>query len=215
MSRRSDRKRQQAHPATVNAMIDDAAYEQGPRGSLERKKPEWATRSQNADMRQWLADDMARRDPEPGQLPDTLLGTMIGLKKRSKAMFKPEADDVEAARRLSKLTGYTFEECLKAYSDVNEMNTPSYEGGTLIQKKGEQKAVILEKLGKSPAPPTSAQAPRLAALAEAGTVDGLVVKALQHRASELCGVEAIKAARSRPIAYGDLGIISMMRHGRR
>jgi hypothetical protein len=86
----------------------------------------------------------------------------------------------------------------------------------LYQWEGDtgMKSVILEKLGKAPAPPTPVQTSRLAALAETGTVDGLVVKALQHRTSERCGVEAIKAARARPIAYGDFGIIAMMRQGR-
>ena len=170
-----------------------------PYGDLARLRAEfWANTSQALDC----------VPVKPGQLCGTRLG------KRSKAMFKLEAGDVEAAERMSKLTGYTFAECVKAYSDVNEMNTPSYEGGTLIQKKGDQKAVILEKLGKAPAPPTPVQTSRLAALAETGTVDGLVVKALQHRTSERCGVEAIKAARARPIAYGDFGIIAMMRQGR-
>jgi hypothetical protein len=59
-------------------------------------------------------------------------GTKLG--KRSNAMLKLEKGDVEAADRLAKLSGLTFEECLKIYSDLNVMNTPSYLGGELIEK---------------------------------------------------------------------------------
>ena len=148
-----------------------------PYGDLARLRAEfWANTSQVPD----------RVPVKPGQQCGTRLG------KRSKAMFKLEADDVEAARRLSKLTGYTFEECLKAYSDVNEMNTPSYEGGTLIQKKGETKSAVGAGIW----------------------TDRLAVQAENQRAHVQYGIEMVKAARSRPIAFGDHGVISMMRHGR-
>jgi len=53
-----------------------------PRGDMERAKLEWAAR-QNTETREWLADYLERVDPWPGQRPDTLLGTKVGLKKRS------------------------------------------------------------------------------------------------------------------------------------
>jgi hypothetical protein len=53
-----------------------------PRRDMERAKLEWAAR-QNTQTRQWLADYLKRVDPEPGQRADTLLGTKLGLKKRS------------------------------------------------------------------------------------------------------------------------------------
>ena len=42
----------------------------------------------------------------------------------------------------------------------------------------------------------------------------LAVQAENQRAHVQYGIEMVKAARSRPIAYGDLGIIAMMRQGR-
>jgi hypothetical protein len=49
----------------------------------------------------------------------------------------------------------------------------------------------------------------------AGTCsDRWAVHAQNQRAREAIGPEMVKIARSRPIAYGDLGVINMMRHGR-
>jgi hypothetical protein len=59
--------------------IEAATAGRDPRGDLEAIK--WAARSLNSDMRTWLSDYLARVDPQPGQPADTLLGSMIGLKK--------------------------------------------------------------------------------------------------------------------------------------
>jgi hypothetical protein len=45
-------------------------------------------------------------------------------------------------------------------------------------------------------------------------IDPYVTKAELDRATTQCQVEMVKAARSRPIAYGDRGVINMMRQGR-
>jgi hypothetical protein len=81
VSNRRNRKQGKVHPAVANAMIDDAAYRQGPRGDLERRKAEFA--AHNVEVREWLADYLRIVDPEPGQKGDGLLGTMIGVRKRS------------------------------------------------------------------------------------------------------------------------------------
>jgi len=39
--------------------------------------------AQNSETREWLLEHMRRTDPEPGQRPDTMLGSKIGLKERS------------------------------------------------------------------------------------------------------------------------------------
>ena len=110
---------------------------------------------------------------------------LAGAAHRDRAALEPAAHPACAAAG-------PFEECLKAYSDVNEINTPSYMGGTLIQKKGEKKSAVGAGIWS----------------------DRLAVQAENQRAHVQYGVEMVKAARSRPIAYGNLGIIAMMRHGR-
>jgi hypothetical protein len=35
------------------------------------------------------------------------------------------------------------------------------------------------------------------------------------RAQQQIGIELVKSARSRPVGYGDLGLIDFLRHGRR
>ena len=60
---------------------------------------------------------------------------LAGAAHRDRAALEPAAHPACAAAG-------PFEECLKAYSDVNEINTPSYMGGTLIQKKGETKSAV-------------------------------------------------------------------------
>jgi len=133
MSSRSDRKKagRAWHPARTAEMLGlierFREYERAmasypdPYGDLARIKDEFWSAARGA------------LDCVPIALGQAC-GTRLG--KKGKAVLKLEAGDVEAAERMSKLTGYSFEECLKAYSDVNEMNTLSYEGGTLIQKKG-------------------------------------------------------------------------------
>jgi hypothetical protein len=55
----------------------------------------------------------------------------------------------------------------------------------------------------------------LKAVPGAGTYsDRMAVRAQNQRAHAQYGIEVIKAARAHPIAYGDRGVINMMRHGR-
>jgi hypothetical protein len=123
--------------------------------------------------------------------------------------LKLEAGDVERAEALAKETGLSFDECIKIYSDINIMNTPSYQGGQLIQKAG----------GLPPSAQAALRELDLAsenhAAAKRGHgIDPYVTKANLDRATTQCQLELVKAARSRPIAYGDLGVINLMRHGR-
>jgi hypothetical protein len=85
MSGDARRRQPKQHPATVNAMIDDSAWAQSPQGTLDRKKAEWFA-LQNAETRAWLEDYLERVNPEPDQLPDTHLGTKVGLLKMSATM---------------------------------------------------------------------------------------------------------------------------------
>jgi len=85
--------------------------------------------------------------PLPGQRPDSaIIPDIVITKGASVIKLKLEAGDVEAAERLAKETGKSFDECLKIYSDLNIMNTPSYMGGELIQKGA--KVTLKKKLKK-------------------------------------------------------------------
>src|SRR5215469_11353538 len=72
--------------------------------------------------------------PVPGQQHDTRLSDVVITKGKALIKLKLEAGDVEAAERLARETGKSFDECLELYSAINIMNTPSYQGGELIQK---------------------------------------------------------------------------------
>src|SRR6516164_2708353 len=74
-----DRKRERVHRAVVKARIDQTAYEQSPLGTLERKKAEYD--AHNDALRFWLGRYLEEVLPDPGQPPDTMLGSKIGLKK--------------------------------------------------------------------------------------------------------------------------------------
>jgi hypothetical protein len=80
MSGGARRKQPKQHPATVNAMVDDAAWRQSPQGSLERKKAEFRA-IDNERTREWLANYLESINPEPGQKGDGLLGSKVGFLK--------------------------------------------------------------------------------------------------------------------------------------
>jgi hypothetical protein len=115
-----------------------------------------------------------------------------------------------------------------------------YDGGSMKARKLAKRAAklsretgqpyhvclkTLEGLRPIPAPPPSPSLPASAeralaqkahadALARSGAVDGYIAKALVSRANDAVGLELVKAARSRPVSYGDLGLINFLRGGR-
>src|SRR5215472_7515969 len=100
--------------------------------------PENAERDQNQRARAYLSNYLDADASD--EAADGHLGSTIGLRKANEAMtlnLKLMEGDVEGAERLSKRTGLSFDECLKIYSDLNILNTPSYLGGGLIQKTGD------------------------------------------------------------------------------
>jgi hypothetical protein len=116
--------------------------------------------------------------------PEVLVKVFDGDSMKFKKLSK-------RAAKLSRKTGYSYDAALKALQTVRPV----------------------------PALPASAEAAlaeksRVDKLAASGMVDGLVAKALQRRADDAIGLEMIKAARSRPVSYGDLGMIGFLRGGR-
>jgi hypothetical protein len=85
MSGDARRKQRKQHPATVNAMIDDSAWAQSPQGSLERAKAEWRA-FENWRTLRYMENYLETVNPEPGQKPDTHLGSKIGILKMSGTM---------------------------------------------------------------------------------------------------------------------------------
>jgi hypothetical protein len=157
--------------------------------------PENRARHQNQGARAYLSNYLDAADTS-GEAADGHLGSQYGLRKRANEVMtlnlKLMEGDVERAEALAKQTGLSFDYCLKVYSDLNIRNTPSYMGGEMIQKVGK----VMGDIGP-------------------GVLsDRLAVQAENQRDREQIAVEMIKAARSQPIAYGDRGIINMMRHGR-
>jgi hypothetical protein len=89
--------------------------------------------------------------PRPGQPYDTFIEEQERRFTRGSAVLdlKLEAGDIAIAERLAKQTGRPLDACIKAISQVNIMNTPSYEGGTLIRKgDAKLKPKKLKKLAK-------------------------------------------------------------------
>ena len=248
MSGAGDRKKQEKlHPAVLNAKLD-AELRRDPRDREAMARwllwhPPYfetstmpADRARNQEMRAYLSQHLEEAMPQ--HAPDGQLGTMIGLKKgKTVTKLILKAGDIEGAERLAKRTGLPLKDCIKIYSDVNVLNSPSYTGGDLIQKGGgkSKKAKKLAKRyarqaskGSSKAPPdpslwSSTQAAinnwnftmaeHVGALQGNG-VDPAVTKSRVEHAKTQCQIEMVKAARSRPLALGDLGVIAMLRHGR-
>ena len=234
MSSRSDRKRDKAHPAVANAKLDAEVW-RDPRDRLSDAvwvfwhRPyfeacsENSPRGQNQRMRGYLSRYLDDADVS-NEVSDSHLGR-IGLKKGCIVIkLKLEAGDVERAEVLAKETGLSFDECIKIYSDINIMNTPSYQGGELIQKAGglpPSALVALRELDLASENHAAAKRahgnslmPARAGALPSGPLDPYVTKANLDRATTQCQLELVKAARSRPIAYGDLGVINLMRQGR-
>ena len=90
------------------------------------------------------------------------------------------------------------------------MNTPSYMGGTLLQK-GEG---TLQPSAQAALNSWDSAAAEHAEAVRGYGVDPQITKARLDRATTQCHVEMVKMARSRPVALGDRGVINMMRHGR-
>jgi hypothetical protein len=173
---------------------DAAAWERWQKPYFE-VCPENSARHQNQTARAYLSNYLDAADTS-GEAADGHLGSKFGLRKRAnEAMtlnLKLMEGDVERASVLAKQSGLSLDACIKIYSELNIRNTPSYQGGEMIQKAGKVISIV-----------------------GAGTLsDRLAVQAENQRAHAQYGVEMIKAARARPIAYGDLGVINMMRHGR-
>ena len=146
------------------------------------------------------------------EAPDGHLGSRVGLRKGSTVLqLKLEAGDVQRAEELARETGCSFDECIKIYSDINILNTPSYLGGELIAKAG---GAIAPSAQAALRDHDFAAAAHASAVRGGHGVDVHVTKAQLDRATTQCHLEMVKAARSRPIAYGDLGVINMMRQGR-
>jgi hypothetical protein len=125
----------------------------------------------------------------------------LGVEKRSQVLVKVFTNESEvmsklkkAAKKMSRRTGYPVAACAAALAEV-------------------------DALRKGPRLPASAAAAlgnldaAVAALPNAQ--DQLAAKAAVGRAQTQIGVELVKAARTRPVGYGDLGMIDFLRHGRR
>jgi hypothetical protein len=242
MSGAGDRKKQERlHPAVLNAKLD-AELRRDPRDweAMARWLLWHPSYFETSTMPADLCREPGNRacpsqhleESMPQQAPDGQLGTMIGLKKGktvSKLILK--AGDIEGAERLAKRTGLPLKDCIEAYSRVNLLNSPSYMGGDLIQKgvgKSKKAKKLAKRYARRVSPPPPATAPSAAAAlnslalaavdhtqAKRGNgVDPAVTKAQLDRATTQCQLEMVKAARSRPLALGDLGVIAMLRHGR-
>ena len=93
---------------------------------------------------------------------------------------------------------------------INIRHTPSYQGGELIEKAGSALLASTQAALRE----LELASENHAAAKRAHGIDPYVTKANLDRATTQCQLELVKAARSRPIAYGDLGVINLMRHGR-
>ena len=101
------------------------------------------------------------------------------------------------AAKLSRATGQPYHLCLKTLEDLRPVPSPAAPPPVLSPSA--ERAL--------------AQKAHADALAASGAVEGYIAKALQRRAADAVGLEFIKAARSRPVAYGD-GLVDFLRHGR-
>ena len=127
---------------TMERRADEEAWRRWEKPYFEAC-PENSVRHQNQGARAYLSNYLDAADAS-AEAADGHLGSTIGLRKANEAMtlnLKLMEGDVEGAERLSKRTGLSFDECLKIYSDLNILNTPSYLGGGLIQKTGDGQAL--------------------------------------------------------------------------
>jgi hypothetical protein len=102
----------------------------------ERRRGSDDRDEQNATVRAWMRAYLAALRPLPNQMADTRLGDHIAILK-GVGMEKANLSSADwaLAERLAKRTGKTLERCLWAVDRVNQLNTPSYMGGELIQKQ--------------------------------------------------------------------------------
>jgi hypothetical protein len=104
----------------------------------------------NQVIREWLLGYLAQVMPAPGQRPDTMLGPYLAMRKASGSMsLKLMAGDVERAEALAKSSGLTVAECIEIYSQLNLRNTPSWQGGSLLEKGKMKSKKKLKKAGKA------------------------------------------------------------------
>jgi hypothetical protein len=71
--------------------------------------------------------------PVPGQRRDSAMTDIVITKGASKLT----KDDWKLAKRMAKEKGMSLEKALWAIEQVNDLNTPSYQGGSLLEKGGE------------------------------------------------------------------------------
>jgi hypothetical protein len=122
--------------------------------------------------------------------PEVIAKVFGGYSMKSRKLAKKAA-------KLSRATGQPYHLCLKTLEDLRPVPSPAAPPPVLSPSA--ERAL--------------AQKAHADALAASGAVEGYIAKALQRRAADAVGLEFIKAARSRPVAYGD-GLVDFLRHGR-
>jgi hypothetical protein len=122
--------------------------------------------------------------------PDVVAKIYDGGSMKAKKLAK-------RAAKLARETGQPYELCFKTLRDLRPAPAPAAPPAA------------------SPSMQKALDALAVAQSAVTGAVDKMAAQAAVGRAVTGCQIEIIKSARQRPCAYGDLQLVSFLRHGRR